>query len=209
MANKIDLFYSDLFRSGLARPNRFEVIITPPVSSDSLLHSQGLLRHLTISCESVELPSNVISTIDYKVNGLMPQSLPYSFSYGGTLDITFRLSEDYKERNFLLAWQNLIYTPVVGFKYYNEYQGTIVVRPLTYHQSQGEESNQEFVLYNCFPTTVQNLSYDQGMGNSYLKQTASFSFYYIETRKISVATSNKNIDSLRFDDISRFNNGLT
>jgi len=187
MASKLDQFYSNVFQTGIARANRFEVFITPPTGAGySSLNSSALLRHMSFVCESVEIPSQTLATAESKINGLPVIPVPYSFSYSNQINLTFKLSEDYRERNMLLLWQDLVYKPGRGFSYYNEYVGTIVVRPM----NTSEKINQEFIFRNCFPTAVQELRYDWGSMNENLKQGVTFSFYSMETQTTTVRSTN-------------------
>ena len=184
--SKIDQFLANAFETGIARANRFEVFITPPSGKGfSSLNSSDLLRHLSLTCESVDIPGQTIATAELKINGLTVIPIPYSFSYTNQLTLTFKLSEDYRERNAMLAWQDLVFGNGRGFSYYNEYVGTIIVRPLDLKNN----PIQEFIFRNCFPITVQDLSYNWGSVNENLKQSVTFSFYTMETETSSNRTS--------------------
>lgn len=176
----INEFYSNLFQTGIAKPNKFEVHITPP-NSNAALGNSALLRHFSLTCESVDIPSQSLLTFEAKINGIPVIPLPYQLNYGNTVTLTFKLSSDYRERNAMLLWQSLVYRPGRGFSYYNEYVGTIVVRPL---DLQGNPV-QEFVFRNCFPSVINDIQYNWASNNENLKQTVAFSFFSAETRSIS------------------------
>ena len=184
-ATKLDQFYSDVFKTGIARSNRYEVILIPPAGNYSSLSSSGLLRHMTLVTESIEIPSQTISTAESKINGLPVVPVPNGFSYTNILNMSFRLSADYRERNMLLLWQDMVYKPGKGFSYYNDYVGTIVVKPL----DDAERSYQEFIFRNCYPVAIQELQYGWGSNNDYLKQGVTFSFYSAETQTSSTRSS--------------------
>lgn len=173
----INEFYSNLFQTGIAKPNKFEVHITPPQK----LGNNALLRHLTLTCESVDIPSQSLLTFEAKINGIPVIPMPYQLNYGNTVTLTFKLSSDYRERNAMLVWQSLIYQPGGGFSYYDTYIGTIVVRPL---DLQGNPV-QEFVFRNCFPSVINDIQYNWASNNEYLRQTVAFSFFSAETRPIT------------------------
>lgn len=183
---KLDQFLANAWDTGVARANRFEVFITPPSGKGfSALNSSDLLRHLSLTCESVDIPGQSISTAELKINGLTVIPIPYSFSYTNQLTLTFKLSQDYRERNAMLAWQDLVFGNGRGFSYYNEYVGTIVVRAL----DTANEAIQEFIFRNCFPITVQDLSYNWASSNENLKQSVTFSFYSMETETSATRSS--------------------
>lgn len=184
MAN-LNQFLANLGVTGFAKPNRFEVFIIPPSKNYTELSSQGLLRHMTLVCEAVEIPSQTISTAELRLNGLPIIPIPYEFSYTNTLNLTFKLSEDYRERNMLLAWQDNVYRPGKGFSFYNDYTGTIIVRSL----NSANTPIQEIIFRNCFPTSVNDIQYNWASNNEYLRQMASFSFFTMETQSLSIRRS--------------------
>jgi len=192
MISKLDQFYSNVWSTGIVRPNRFEVFITPPTGKPASagLSSPTLSRHLSLVCESIEIPSQNIGTAEYKINGLTPIPLPNSFSYTNQLNMTFKLSADYRERNMLITWQDKIYRNGVGFSYYNDYMGTIVVRPM----DTANQVPQEFIFRNCFPVSIQELQYNWGSTNESMKQGVTFSFFSMETQITSVRSSNSSVD---------------
>jgi hypothetical protein len=186
MPTKLDQFYSSAWTTGIARPNRFEVIINfPSLGGITELNSQTLSRHLSFVCEQVEIPSQTIATAESRINGLPVIPIPYSFSYTNQLNLSFKLSENFIERKMLLLWQSLIYNPGSGFNYYNNYIGTILVRPM----NAANVVKQEFLFRNCFPITIQDLQLNWGSNNESLKQGATFSFFSAEVRD-TVSSSN-------------------
>ena len=215
MPNLLDQFYSNVYQTGLVRPNRFEVQITPPTRGGySSLNSSALLRHMTFVCEAVEIPSQNISTVESKINGLPVIPVPNFFSYTNTLNLTFKLSQDYRERNMLLLWQDLVYKPGRGFSYYNDYIGSIIVKPMDVQN----KTYQEFIFRNCFPVTVQDLQYSWASNNEYMKQNVTFSFFSVEVQTTTVRSSTSgepqnNIQQLNnpsslFSGFPEFNNFL-
>jgi hypothetical protein len=179
MAN-LNQFYSNLFATGIAKPNRFEVLVIPPPGSPVSLNSAALLRQFSLTCEGVDIPSQSLATFEAKINGLPVIPMPYQLNYGNIVTLTFKLSSDYRERNAMLVWQSLVHRPGRGFSYYNEYVGTILVRPL---DLQGNPV-QEFVFRNCFPSVINDIQYNWASNNENIKQTVAFSFFSAETRTV-------------------------
>jgi hypothetical protein len=190
ISDKFNNFLSNTYAANIARANRFEVEITPPAK---LGIDYTLLRHLTFVTESVQIPSQTVATTESKVNGLPVIPMPYQFSYGNQLNMTFNLSQDYRERNLLLLWQNLVYKPLgglrQGFGYYNDYVGTIIVKALDY----SNEVVQHFIFRNCFPSAVLDMSYNWGNSEK-MNQEVTFTFFSMET---SVSTPTSGIDNMK------------
>ena len=108
-------FTVELNKGGIARGDFFEVVFTslPPKVVQSVNRSTLLgpsyftiLDGLRFRAESVTVPQRAITPIEYKDYGA-------PFKIGSTanyieIDVTFILSKDMRERNFFLAWQDVI-----------------------------------------------------------------------------------------------------
>lgn len=176
ISNKFNQFLSNTYAAGIARANRFEVEITFPPA----LQLSSLARHMSFVAQAVTIPAQTLATTEVKLNGLIAIPMPYSFSYGNQLNMTFALSADYRERNAMLIWQNLIYSisgDKQGFGYYDEYaNGTIIVKALNY----ANDTVQRFIFRNCYPSAILETSY--GWDNSdRLNQEVTFTFFSVET----------------------------
>lgn len=184
-SDKFQQFLTSIYGYGNARSNRYLVEITPP---PKLRIPGDIIRQLSFTTESVEIPSQTVSTAEAKINGLPIMPMPNQFSFGNTINISFNLSEDYRERSFLTLWQNLVYSvSQKGFNYYNDYIGQIIVKPLKYYNTSktngknGSDSNEAMTLKfkNCFPVAIQELGFNWGPGDK-LVQGATFSFFTLE-----------------------------
>ena len=108
-------FTAELNKGGIARGDFFEVVFTslPPKVVQSVNRSTLLgpsyftiLDGLRFRAEAVTVPQRAITPIEYKDYGA-------PFKIGSTanyveIDMTFILSSDMRERNFFLAWQDVI-----------------------------------------------------------------------------------------------------
>ena len=108
-------FTAELNKGGIARSDFFEVVFTslPPKVVQSVNRSTLLgpsyftiLDGLRFRADSVTVPQRAITPIEYKDYGA-------PFKIGSTanyieIDVTFILSKDMRERNFFLAWQDVI-----------------------------------------------------------------------------------------------------
>jgi hypothetical protein len=205
--DKFQQFLTNLFASSNARGNRYEVQIIPPPSLYSVIPNMDyLLRLLTFTTETVEIPSQTVGTSESKINGLPVIPVASQFSFGNNLNITLNLSEDYRERNFLLLWQDLVYSGPgrssnQGFNYYDDYIGQILVKPLKYYSGKNSESEQldsnpamSVIFRNCFPVAIQELSFNWGASNDKLTQGVTFSFFSAETQINDPRSQNKAYD---------------
>ena len=115
MPFNINNFTAEMNKGGVARGDFFEVVFTalPPkvqtsINTSTLLGASyfTVLDGLRFRAESVTVPQRAITPIEYKDYGA-------PFKIGSTanyieIDVTFILSKDMRERNFFLAWQDVI-----------------------------------------------------------------------------------------------------
>lgn len=100
-------FTSEMNKSGVARPAYFMVVITPPsklISGDSKI--AALSQGLRLRVEQAELPTRSILFYDQRYYGPR-RSIPYVYN-AQPLTMSVILSEDYREREFFLRWQDMM-----------------------------------------------------------------------------------------------------
>ena len=106
-----------IFRSneGYAQPNRYEVLIYPPIGQQlGNVHGGGLqnkrmLEQLTLRCESVNLPGrNIATSDDTNIYGPVRQ-VAEGVTYAEDLSLSFVSSGGLEERVFFEEWQKLAF----------------------------------------------------------------------------------------------------
>lgn len=109
------------FKTELARPNRFDVLI-PPMKGYSFASEQ-----LSLRCENAELPGRTLMTHDQKIYG-PTEKYPYQNSYND-ITLTFIVSGDMFERKYFDEWMEAISPSAsFNFKYKADYITDIQVR---------------------------------------------------------------------------------
>lgn len=179
--------------SGVARPNRFEVVIFPPTSSvqtrnptayDNLsatlmgdLVKDGTLRSVAIKCTSISFPAktlqvsqdtNIYGPVREIVNGIEFGDLQANFTL---------LRSDMKEKKYFEAWQGLTFNPAswsVG--YYDDYVGSVEIYQLD------EQNNRRYgiKLIEAFPKIIGEMALDMQTGNTVSSLPITFSYRYWE-----------------------------
>ena len=94
--------------NGLAKPAKFEVNISLPLSIIQLTNQYGpeLSRGLSLQCEAAELPGKNFVTEDVKIYG--PSfKVPFQTQYND-ISLTFLCSGNFYERFLFDSWMNLI-----------------------------------------------------------------------------------------------------
>ena len=113
MPFNINNFTAEINDKGFARSDFFEVIFTgfplkvvAAIEESTSPPTNVRTDFLSLRAESVTVPQRAITPIEYKDYGA-------PFKIGSTanyveIDMTFILSSDMRERNFFLAWQDVI-----------------------------------------------------------------------------------------------------
>lgn len=180
---------------GLARTNRFVVVVTPPRAlNQSLLNinisdiainalSGGFSlkslindpRDIALLCESASFPGKSIETIE--TSGVRR---PYKIASGYTLEqvtLNFIGTYDYRLKKMFDAWQNLAVDPVTYRVNYREnYKSTVIVQQL----NEKNLPTYGVSLINAFPIAVNSVEFSNGGENDYVRINVTFEFDEVE-----------------------------
>ena len=150
---------------GMARPNRYEVLLTPPKGAETIMSqimreftNDGTVRKTGLRCSSISFPGRTIDTApDNNIFG-PPRNIAQGYTYGD-LQASFQCSSDMKEKKVFETWQRLAYNPqswTMG--YYDDYTGSIDIVQL----DEKDKKRYGVRIFECFPRDVaaQQLSYD-------------------------------------------------
>lgn len=175
MGRSINDFRASL-DTDLARPARFDVEIPVPIK---LMRYQGTARKLSFRCESAQLPSRTLSTIERKIYG--PTEKMASGTIYNDLQLTFAVSDDMKEKTFFDEWMELIHPKTSYDMVYRE----DYITPVTINQyGVDNQLTYSTTLIDAFPISVNQLDLDWSNENSYHKLTVVFAYYRWEGNSI-------------------------
>ena len=149
----------------MARPNRYEVLLTPPKGAETIMSqimreftNDGTVRKTGLRCSSISFPGRTIDTApDNNIFG-PPRNIAQGYTYGD-LQASFQCSSDMKEKKVFETWQRLAYNPqswTMG--YYDDYTGSIDIVQL----DEKDKKRYGVRIVECFPRDIaaQQLSYD-------------------------------------------------
>lgn len=160
-------------RGGVAVPNRFRVIVTPPPA----VLSEGVTRDLEILCENCTLPGRQIATVDYQ---LLQQSykIPSGFSTD-EVSFSFILTNDYFAKKIFDKWaESAVDFVNYKAKYMSEYAGHIEIHQLA--KGLGADGDDLSIysvrLDNAFPTSLAAVTLDNSAENTVQKFTVSMAY---------------------------------
>ena len=105
MAQTINDFINKVGNYGIARNNKFEVLLPNSLVSNVVLPSGRDLA--SYYAESVEIPGKLINTTPTRLHGKVIER-PMEFIYEGSLNITFLLDARLQVRNYFESWLNIV-----------------------------------------------------------------------------------------------------
>ena len=174
--------------NGYAVPNRFEVVITPPVA----MGLTGTAKTVSLRCETVNLPGrNLNTTTDGNPYG-PTREIVDGVTYAEDITMTFQASSGLEERVFFEKWQELAFDKQTwNVRYYNDYAMQSDVK--IYLLDRKDQRQYGIKLVEAFPKTINATDLSQAANNEIIKTTVSFSFRYWETLDIERQSSSRHM----------------
>ena len=174
-------------KGGLARPNRFNVIFTPPSQSilnldvgsiigsiisgnfeaDNLINDP---RDISVLCQSVTLPGRNISTFEHQDYKQL-NKFPYTF-IDDDVTISFLLTNDYYMRKMFDNWMSNIFSAedyIVGYK--KNYAVDLIIQQLDQKNTPVYGTK----LEKAFPTAIESTELNQE-GQDVIKMSVTFAY---------------------------------
>ena len=177
-------------RAGLARQNRFVVIMNSPASSLLNTDFQGLIgqalsgdiglndfisdpRDVALLCQSTQIPGRQFNTLEYQKDMYKNQvKIPYTFT-NEDVTFSFLLTNDYYMKKFFEDWMSRVYD---FNSHMLEYKPTYTT-DLTIQQLDSKNTVVYGVqLRNAYPIAVNSINLDNTQSDSY--QTLNVTFTY-------------------------------
>ena len=155
MAN-IKEFIANMSKAGgFARPSQYEVIINPPrtlslnqglrvdggnvdvlstrnAAMKALQSMESVKGQLSLQCQSVDMPAHDLQTQNRAYGSEPGREMVQSHGYAGTIDCSFLLSSDLREKHYFELWQSLAvdnYTHKAN--YYDDYVSEMEIYQLS------------------------------------------------------------------------------
>ena len=220
MAN-IKEFVANMSKSGgFARPSQYEVIINGPqltsgtkgiLVSDELGNAtnpnnrtraqalvalnqmQSVNKQLTLQCQTVTMPSHDLQTQNRAYDSEPGREMVQTHGYAGTIDCTFLLSNDLREKHYFELWQSLAvdnYTHKAN--YYDDYVGSMEIYQLSTrakrnvsagphsdlekHDKFVEERTYGILASEVFPKTIGSVKFSASGANEISTLDVRFEF---------------------------------
>ena len=133
-------------RGGLARANRFSVLVIPPAQAFDTIEQ---VRDLNILCESCTLPGRQIQTFEHEY---VRQQIKIAQSFiNEDVSFTFNITNDYFIKSIFDRWTNSVIDRDTFKKNYDEvYKRDIQI----FQNDSNNKPIYEVTLRNAFPISV-------------------------------------------------------
>ena len=180
---------------GMARPNRFYVVINPPAKlqitpggppsqlgrneSNNELNSAAVRENMQMMCNKVTLPSRDINTAQARTYG-PKREMPYAYSYSGEIELTFFGDKFLRQRLFFENWQKQIFDGEThDMKYYDDYVGSMDIFQLgQFNAGDDDDARVTYAvrLYEVYPQVISGIEYAYGNNNSIVEVPVTLNF---------------------------------
>ena len=178
---------------GMARPNRFYVIINPPQklittpghdfdivpNTSNDLNSGTMRENMQMMCNKITMPSRDINTAPHKTYG-PKREMPYAYSFSGEIELTFFGDKFLRQRMFWENWQKTIFNNEThDMKYYDNYVGSIDIFQLGQFDAKADDDARVTYavrLYEVYPQIISPIEYTYGANNTIVEVPVTLNF---------------------------------
>lgn len=171
-AFRLNDFVSEIKTKGLARVNRFEVLIQPPpnVTTNYLEFNK-----VSLLCEISNFPPLNLSVKPFKIFGPSYQR-PITSEYGGDgISMTFHVDRQMKVKRFFDDWiETVVNRNNFTVAYQSEYATTISIRQL----DEAENVTYEIELLEAFPRSITLMDLNHSAQNQTHRLNVIFAYRY-------------------------------
>ena len=182
-------FSSKIASSGLASPNKFEVVFTSiPIKIDEV----DATTQLSIMCDQVSLAGRDVQAVLDLQYGIRRQVVYNAPSYT-PLSLSFICTDNMNEKRILDVWNNKCVNTTGGFHvaYYDDYVGHLDVYVL---DRSGKRRTYHMHYHEVYPKTVTAVELNHGTTNATLRVTAEMQYAFWTTNSIHVGSTRKQGD---------------
>ena len=195
MTAKLNEFISNMQTSGgFARPSRYEFEIFPPRA----ISKREINDQLTLQCVAVEMPGHDLQSQTRQHASEPEREIVQYHEYEGTIDATFLLSHDLREKTYFEKWQGLAVNKYTHkAKYYDDYIGRMYIYqlspnpkydtkgPLIQLANEPETPSYGMVVEEVYPATIGTIEYSADSTDEVAELTVKFAYH--QWRNLNVA----------------------
>ena len=183
---------------GMARPNRFIVIINPPQKlviepggpagqdlsasanqNNNDLKSAAVRENMQMMCNKITMPSRDINTAPHLMYG-PKREMPYAYSFSGEIELQFYGDKFLRQRMFWENWQKTIFNGEThDMRYYNDYVGSIDIFQLgQFNAGNDDDARVTYAvrLFEVYPQIVSGIEYAYGSNDQVVQVPVTLNF---------------------------------
>ena len=179
---------------GMARPNRFYVIINPPQklvttpggppsqlsqNTNNDLSSAAMRENMQMMCNKITMPSRDINTAPHKTYG-PKREMPYAYSFSGEIELTFFGDKFLRQRMFWENWQKTMFDGEThDMRYYDDYVGSIDIFQLGQFDAKADDDARVTYavrLFEVYPQIISPIEYTYGNNNAIVEVPVTLNF---------------------------------
>lgn len=189
-------FISQVKTVGMARTNRFSVILTPPQRL-ATLGNTGLRYHL-LYCDQVQIPGLSLATIQNRSFGEF-REVAYEKLYGD-LQMSFYVDNNMSVKKIFDDWMNIIQNPTSrNFEYYDNYVTDMQIEV----QDTANRTRHRTYIYEAYPKTIAPIQLDYA-SKDVMKLQVAMQYKYWKTEYFEVLdNTNERPQTMNADDVSK------
>lgn len=184
----INKFIAEVRNRGLARTNRYEVVIPFPNSDNDTS------RLTSLFCETASLPGYNIATTPARVYG-ESREMPYERAFE-PITLSFYVDSGMLIKDAFERWMSLVINPDSRtIQYYDSY-----VKPITiYVDNVDDTSPYVLTLHECYPKTMQAVQL-QADGKDIMKLSVTIQYHYWTSETMLISPSAPILDPMTFNE---------
>lgn len=169
----LDQFRTRISNLGIARPNRFQVIL-PELGNGATLPS--------LMCESSSLPPLAVLTRTQRIQGPMHQRASNLDYGGGGISMTFYVDSGMDVKRYFDTWvHNTVNPGSFTVNYYEDYAKIISI----YQLDEQDNEKYQIDLIDAFPTSLGVMELNQGSNDMPHRLTVTFAYRYWSSDSIN------------------------
>jgi hypothetical protein len=175
----VEKFSSRIASSGLASPNKFEVVFTRiPITVKGV----DATTQLSLMCDQCSLAGRDVQAVLDLQYGIRRQVVYNAPAYT-PLSLSFICTDNMNEKRILDVWNNKCVDTTGNFHvaYYNDYIGHLDVYVL---DRSGKKRTYHMHYHEVYPKTVTAVELNHGTTNAALRVTAEIQYAYWSTSDI-------------------------
>jgi hypothetical protein len=171
-------FISQVKTVGMARTNRFNVILTPPQRL-SYLGTSGL-QNILLFCDQVQIPGLNLATIQNRSFGEF-REVPYEKLFGD-LQMSFYVDNNMAVKELFDGWMNLIQSPSNRtFEYYDNYVTDMQIEV----EDTANRVRHRTYVYEAYPKTIAPIQLDYA-SKDVMKMQVTMQYKYWRTEYFEI-----------------------